>query len=214
MGGKWIIVLLAVVLTACAPEVPATVVSTVIVLPTSSPQPTNEILATAELPTSAPAPTPTDVPTATSPVIEQATVVPVAAATAVPTEFPTMAPTATELPTAMPMATDMAVPTAQSTDVPEATATPPVSTPTALPVPTAAARPANPAAFTCKDGCAVAPDPSCNIKGNVNPQTGTKIYHTKGSRYYDKTDVKPAEGDRWFCTEAEAVAAGFRAPEQ
>ncbi len=72
----------------------------------------------------------------------------------------------------------------------------------------------NPNAFTCIGGCAEPPDPSCVIKGNVNPSTGTKIYHTPASRWYDRTDIKPEEGDRWFCTEAEAEAAGFRPPER
>ncbi|MEZ4705781.1 MAG: SH3 domain-containing protein [Caldilineaceae bacterium] len=65
--------------------------------------------------------------------------------------------------------------------------------------------------FVCDDGCAVPPDPSCAIKGNVNSR-GDKIYHAPGFRDYEKTDVKPEEGDRWFCTEEEARAAGFRAP--
>jgi hypothetical protein len=66
--------------------------------------------------------------------------------------------------------------------------------------------------FTCVGGCATAPDPSCAIKGNVNSK-GELIYHAPGWRDYERTDVKPEEGDRWFCTEEEARAAGFRAPE-
>ncbi len=66
-------------------------------------------------------------------------------------------------------------------------------------------------AFTCIGGCAVAPDPTCNIKGNVNSK-GEQIYHTTESPWYDRTDIKPEEGDRWFCTTQEAEAAGFRAP--
>lgn len=63
--------------------------------------------------------------------------------------------------------------------------------------------------FQCVGGCATAPDPSCNLKGNVN-SSGEKIYHTPGGSFYDRTDIKPEEGDRWFCTAAEAEAAGFR----
>ena len=51
---------------------------------------------------------------------------------------------------------------------------------------------------------------SCTIKGNVN-SNGECIYHCPNWRDYDKTDMIPAEGDTWFCTEAEAKAAGFRA---
>jgi Bacterial SH3 domain len=63
--------------------------------------------------------------------------------------------------------------------------------------------------FQCVDGCASPPDPSCAIKGNVN-SSGEKIYHVPGGAFYNRTDIKPEEGDRWFCTEAEAQAAGFR----
>jgi hypothetical protein len=53
------------------------------------------------------------------------------------------------------------------------------------------------------------PNPSCAIKGNVN-RSGDKIYHVPGGAFYDRTDINPEEGDGWFCTEAEAQAAGFR----
>jgi endonuclease YncB( thermonuclease family) len=57
-----------------------------------------------------------------------------------------------------------------------------------------------------------APDPKCPIKGNINSK-GERIYHTPwGSRSYDRTKINTAKGERWFCNEAEAVAAGWRAP--
>jgi endonuclease YncB( thermonuclease family) len=57
-----------------------------------------------------------------------------------------------------------------------------------------------------------APDPNCPIKGNINSK-GERIYHTPwGSRNYDRTKINTAKGERWFCNEAEAVAAGWRAP--
>lgn len=57
-----------------------------------------------------------------------------------------------------------------------------------------------------------APDPNCPIKGNINSK-GEHIYHTPwGSRSYDRTKINTAKGERWFCNEAEAVAAGWRAP--
>lgn len=55
-----------------------------------------------------------------------------------------------------------------------------------------------------------APDPSCLIKGNVNRQ-GECIYHLPGNRWYAKVSMS-APGRRWFCTAAEAEAAGCRAP--
>jgi len=47
------------------------------------------------------------------------------------------------------------------------------------------------------------------IKGNVS-SGGEKIYHVPGGYYYDDTVIDTAKGERWFCTEAEAVAAGWR----
>jgi len=48
------------------------------------------------------------------------------------------------------------------------------------------------------------------IKGNISLTTGEKIYHVPGGYYYDDTVIDEAKGERWFCTEAEAVAAGWR----
>jgi micrococcal nuclease len=49
----------------------------------------------------------------------------------------------------------------------------------------------------------------CSIKGNINAE-GEKIFHVLGCGSYAKTVVKESDGERWFCTEAEAVAAGWR----
>lgn len=51
---------------------------------------------------------------------------------------------------------------------------------------------------------------SCLIKGNISFETGEKIYHLPGQKYYDETTIDPNYGERWFCTEAEAQAAGWR----
>lgn len=65
----------------------------------------------------------------------------------------------------------------------------------------------------CPQGCVSQPDPSCNIKGNVNMSRDTKIYHVEGeSSSYGRVNMKEGEGDLWFCTRAEAEANGFRAP--
>ena len=53
----------------------------------------------------------------------------------------------------------------------------------------------------------------CRIKGNIN-RDGERTYHVPGSRWYDRTKIDPSKGERWFCTEAEARAAGWRAPRQ
>lgn len=60
---------------------------------------------------------------------------------------------------------------------------------------------------------ATAHPPGCDIKGNIN-RRGQKIYHLPGSEYYAATRINPATGERWFCTEEEAVQAGWRAPRQ
>jgi len=54
-----------------------------------------------------------------------------------------------------------------------------------------------------------APSPECTIKGNVN-HDGERIYHLPGSLAYAKTRMDKGLGERWFCTETEAQAAGWR----
>ncbi len=53
----------------------------------------------------------------------------------------------------------------------------------------------------------------CRIKGNIN-RKGERIYHLPGGKWYDRTRIDPAKGERWFCTEAEARAAGWRKSNQ
>jgi hypothetical protein len=52
-------------------------------------------------------------------------------------------------------------------------------------------------------------DGACNIKGNVSA-SGELIYHLPGGGFYDRTLVSETKGERWFCSEAEARAAGWR----
>lgn len=49
----------------------------------------------------------------------------------------------------------------------------------------------------------------CNIKGNVSTR-GERIYHVPGQRYYNQTRISASHGERWFCSEKEARAAGWR----
>jgi endonuclease YncB( thermonuclease family) len=56
-----------------------------------------------------------------------------------------------------------------------------------------------------------APKPDCPIKGNINSK-GEKIYHAPWSRSYKQTRINTQKEERWFCSEAEALAAGWRAP--
>jgi endonuclease YncB( thermonuclease family) len=51
----------------------------------------------------------------------------------------------------------------------------------------------------------------CRIKGNIG-SSGNRIYHVPGSSSYNATRIDTAKGERWFCSEAEARAAGWRGP--
>lgn len=53
------------------------------------------------------------------------------------------------------------------------------------------------------------PAAGCVIKGNL-ARADQCIYHVPGGRYYDTLRMEPASGRRWFCSEAEAEAAGCR----
>jgi micrococcal nuclease len=64
-------------------------------------------------------------------------------------------------------------------------------------------------AYTCTENPSPPPDPACPIKGNIS--SGGQIFHVPGQRDYCKTVIDLSKGERWFCSEAEAVAAGWRA---
>ncbi|MBX4942409.1 succinoglycan biosynthesis protein exoi [Rhizobium binae] len=51
---------------------------------------------------------------------------------------------------------------------------------------------------------------SCRIKGNISIDTGERIFHVPGQKYYEQTKISPQYGERWFCSEFEAWAAGWR----
>lgn len=61
----------------------------------------------------------------------------------------------------------------------------------------------------CPNGC-TSQISGCNIKGNISINTGEKIYHLPGMEYYNETIIRPEYGERWFCTEQEAIANGWR----
>lgn len=48
------------------------------------------------------------------------------------------------------------------------------------------------------------------IKGNISVRTGEKIYHVPGGDFYDQTVIDEAKWERWFCTETDAMGAGWR----
>lgn len=53
-----------------------------------------------------------------------------------------------------------------------------------------------------------APVKGCTIKGNIG--THGRIYHLPGQMDYARTRINEGKGERWFCSEAEARAAGWR----
>lgn len=70
----------------------------------------------------------------------------------------------------------------------------------------------SPAAFrAAKRTASVEPPRSgnCQIKGNIS-RSGERIYHMPGQQHYSKTRISGSRGERWFCSEDAARAAGWR----
>ncbi|WP_105435809.1 hypothetical protein [Neorhizobium tomejilense] len=53
-------------------------------------------------------------------------------------------------------------------------------------------------------------DPGCNLKGNISIGSGERIFHAPGQYDYDATNIRRDYGERWFCSEEDARAAGWR----
>ena len=54
----------------------------------------------------------------------------------------------------------------------------------------------------------------CTIKGNISWRNNDeKIYHCPNWRDYNRTSVDESNGEKWFCSEQEALAEGYRRPE-
>lgn len=53
-------------------------------------------------------------------------------------------------------------------------------------------------------------NPKCNIKGNIDPNNSSlKRFYVPGCVQYATTIVELNRGERWFCSEKEAVDAGY-----
>lgn len=52
-------------------------------------------------------------------------------------------------------------------------------------------------------------NPKCIIKGNLDLNSGRKIYYFPGCSQYKFTIIEKDIGEDWFCTEKEAQEAGF-----
>ena len=50
---------------------------------------------------------------------------------------------------------------------------------------------------------------NCKIKGNIS-RSGVRIYHMPGGTYYGRTRIAESKGERWFCSEKEAIESGWR----
>ena len=91
-------------------------------------------------------------------------------------------------------------------------ATPQISRPTPSPTQnfvggTLPARPGSPSGSG--GGCEFSGSDTPVIKGNVDQRSDELLYHVPESLFYSTTVVEPGQGDRWFCTEAEAQALGW-----
>jgi endonuclease YncB( thermonuclease family) len=52
-------------------------------------------------------------------------------------------------------------------------------------------------------------NPACNVKGNIDKQSGDKKFYTPDCAQYKFTIIEKDIGESWFCSEKEALAAGF-----
>jgi len=52
-------------------------------------------------------------------------------------------------------------------------------------------------------------NPNCSIKGNIGKHDRKKYYHISGCRDYVEVTIELHLGEQWFCTEKEAIEAGY-----
>ena len=67
-----------------------------------------------------------------------------------------------------------------------------------------------PAGNPAQGACEYSGTSEAVIKGNISTNSGEKIYHVPGGGFYEQTVIDEAAGERWFCAESEAIAAGWR----
>lgn len=105
-----------------------------------------------------------------------------------------------------PTPTSTAVPTEEEqTEVKNSVNVQPSVAPTLTPIPTPTINP--------KLLIRYEEEGQCLIKGNINSK-GEKIYHIPGSSSYASTKIDTKAGERWFCTEYDALRAGWHSPGQ
>lgn len=130
--------------------------------------------------------------------------------TAVQSAILSATPTFTLSPTDTPAPTNTPIPT----DTPAPTNTP-VPSDTPIPAAWSSGQTYSDSSYAQSGGgylgSTVQDTSSCRIKGNINSK-GEKIYHCPGWRDYDKTEIDTYKGEQWFCTEQDAINAGWRKP--
>lgn len=62
----------------------------------------------------------------------------------------------------------------------------------------------------CKNLSPTPPSSKCTIKGNIDKGTWDHLYHLPSCRHYNQIVLDADMGEQFFCSEAEASAAGFR----
>lgn len=51
-------------------------------------------------------------------------------------------------------------------------------------------------------------EPCDVVKGNISSD-GRRLYHTENSPNFDQVKIDESKGERWFCSEQEALDAGW-----
>ncbi len=54
------------------------------------------------------------------------------------------------------------------------------------------------------------PAGECKIKGNIDEDTLKKSYHLPACRDYDRVKIDRDRGEKFFCSEEQAQAAGYK----
>ena len=96
-----------------------------------------------------------------------------------------------------------------SKTVPRSNPTGAASATGASPAPSSPSGTEQPGASSCPQGCE-RPPAGCQIKGNINLKTGDRVYHLPGQMHYDNVTIEPERGEKWFCSEDEALANGWK----
>ena len=57
-------------------------------------------------------------------------------------------------------------------------------------------------------------NPKCNIKANIDKNTKERVYYLPGCVQYKTTIIEKDIGEDWYCSEKEALEAGYRKSER